>query len=267
MISSDPRPPAVTGHRVTFVRVLAAEWTKLSGLRWMPWLMTVTVVAATVLALVLSLFARVGTPALELTTSGHLAAQLGLLALGALIGSGEFSTGTCRSTFTAVPRRLPVLMAQMLLTAGIAAVTATLALVGAHLATADHQGFPALGTEPSQTLRISVGFVLQLTLVALLGLGTGALVRSPAAALTTLVVLFVVLEQFLVANPGPVADTVRALTPGSGTRLFADQTGLDDLAAGAGPELGAWGGGAVLAGWTSLVLLAAAYRLRRHDVT
>ncbi len=258
-------------NAVTLPRVLHAEWTKLASLTSTTWLVVGTVVAAVALAFGLSLFTGPGdvVTASSLVSSGSLLAQLGVLVLGVLVGAGDFSTGTSLTTFAAVPRRLPVLVAQVLVTAAVALVTGSAAFVASVLVTTGARGDAGLSWDVSDpgTSRVAAGYVLFLTGVAVLGVGSGALLRRPTAALTTGVVVFVVVDRVLAANPGAVTDTVRALLPGSGTRMFADDPQLAALAAGPGPDLGAWGGGLVLGGWCAVVVLLAGYRLVRRDLT
>ena len=50
---------------------------------------------------------------LDIALAGVNVAQLAIAVLGVLLISGEYSTGSIRSTFTAVPKRLPVLWAKL----------------------------------------------------------------------------------------------------------------------------------------------------------
>ncbi len=256
---------------VTAGRVLRAESTKLLSVPAHVWLALGTVVAAAVTAYGLGLFVRPGDARSGswVVTSGFVLAQVGFLVLGALVGSGEHTTGTARATFTAVPRRLPVLGGQTVVTAGAAFATAVLALGASWLATAGVRaaGGPGVDLAVPGTTRALAGFVLASVAVALLGLGLGALLRRPADAIVGGIVLAVVGDHLLAANPGPVTDTVRALLPSAGARLLQDDAALAALDdATRGPRLGVWGGGVVVAAWVVVVLAAAAYRLRRHDV-
>lgn len=256
-------------HRVravTFPRVLAGEWSKLTSVSSTFWIAAGTVVAGVSLAFGLGLFVRTGdaVSGLSLAVSGVLFAQLGVLVLGVLVGAGEFSTGTAVTTFAAVPRRLPVLAAQVVVTVAVALVVAVLTLVASVLVTGAARGAAGVPFDLGEpgTVRGAAGFVLYLAGISLFGLGLGALLRRPAAALVTGVVVLVVVDQVLATNPGRLADTVRALLPGSGTHMFDP-----DALTGQGPDLGTWGGGLVLLGWVVAVLASAAYRLRRHDIT
>lgn len=264
-----PGMPARRG--VTPARVLAAEWTKLTSLRSTGWLALGTVAAAAATASGLALFVRAddGRSGTWVVTSGSVLAQVGVLVLGVLVGTAEHSTGTARATFTAVPRRLPVLAGQAAVTAAVALATAAAALGASFLATAGSRAAVPLPVDVGQpgTVRALVGYLLLHTGVALLGLGLGSLLWRPADALVTGMLLVVVLDPMLATNPGRVTDTLRALLPGAGGRLVQDDAALAALdAATRGPQLGTWGGGVVLAAWVVVALAAAAYRLRRHDV-
>ena len=258
---------------VTLTRVLASEWTKVAGLGWTLWVPLATVLVAAVMPLGLGLFARPGdgTTAAGLVVSGVVLAQLGTLVLGVLVGTSDFSTSTAATTYTAVPRRLPVLAAQVGLTTGLALVSSLAALGASVLVTTAQSGRTGLMLDLAAdggTARALAGVVLYLTAVTLLGLGLGALVRRPAGALVAGVALLVVADRVLAANPGRVADTVRALLPGVGTRLVETDARLAVTeTASLGPHLGTWGAGLVLAAWVGGVLVAAGARLRRGDVT
>lgn len=261
--------PARTGP--SGLRVLVAEWTKLTSVRSNGWLALGTVAAAAGTAYGLGLFVRPedGRSGSWVVTSGFVLAQVGFLVLGVLVGTSEHTTGTARTTFAAVPRRLPVLAAQVQVTLAAALTTASVALGASYLATVGVRAAdaPPLDLAVPGTSRALLGFVLASAGVALLGLGLGALLRHPGAAIVGGVMLALVGDRLLAANPGQVTDTLRAFLPSSGSRLIQDDAALAAQdAATLGPQLGVWGGGAVIAAWVLVLLGAAAYRLRWHDV-
>ena len=273
MAATTPTPAVRLADRspVTLRRVLAAEWDKLTSLRATGWLALATVAAAAASAWALGLFARPdgGAPGASVAVAGYVLAQLGFLVLGATTGAGEFRTGAARVTFVAVPRRIPVLVAQVLVTTAVAALTAAVALGAALAATAGQRAATGLVLDAAdpETARLLGGFVLYQTGVALVGLGLGALLRRPDAALVAGVVLVVVLDHLLATNPGRVADTTRALLPGAGARLLQGDERLAALdATTLGLHVGPWAGALVLAAWAVVLLVAAGIRLRRHDV-
>ncbi len=267
------RPPRGAPARPgpTFPRVLAAEWTKLTSVPSNPWLALGTVVVTAGTAYGLGLFVRTGDgrSGSWVVVSGFVVAQLGFLVLGAVIGTAEHTTGTARTTFTAVPRRLPVLAAQAVVVAVAAAVTAVVALGASYLATTGPRAgeAPAVDLAVPGTARALAGFVVLAVAVALLGLALGMLLRRPADAIVTGLVLVFLADFVLAANPGAATDTIRAALPSAGARLLQDDAALAALdTATHGPQLGPWGGGAVIGAWVVVAFCAAGYRLGRHDV-
>ena len=127
-----------------------------------------------------------------------------MVALGALFITAEYKRGMIRTTFTASPRRGQVLAAKVLVIGG---VTFAAGLVAAALAfplaqdTLRSNGFeppafPELSMLEGAAPRAVVGSALLLSLVAVLALAVGSLLRSSAGAITVVVVL-VILPQIL----------------------------------------------------------------------
>lgn len=279
--SSTPRRPALT-------RVLASEWTKVVSLRSPWWTAAVTVVVGGVITY-LSAQASSGDPGfqpIDSLSSGLMLAQLGPLVLGVLVGAGEFRTGAFRSTYTTVPRRWPVLVAQSLAVAGFAlgiAVLTTLACVVGILPAAASRDLPVdltVGDAPG----LVIGMVLLLVGLALLGHALGALLRRTVPALVTALVLVMVLPIVLMlasdplvaggdpaslAAPDPAAaptvvGTLNVLLPGTAGGLLTTSASSSPMDG--SPDLGPVGGGLVLAAWIAVLLVAAAVRLRARDV-
>ncbi|WP_432561680.1 ABC-2 transporter permease [Kineococcus sp. SYSU DK003] len=284
--SSSVRHTPTTRSGPSFGRVLAAEWTKLLGLRSSVAIGVATVVVTGVLT---HLFAGAASgdpgfvPTRNLTDALPLA-FLGPLVLGVLVGTGEFSTGSFRSTFAAVPRRVPVLAAQALVTAGfvlgVAVLTVGAAVLGILPAAASRDVTPDLaGAGVPQILLGSVGHLVG---TALLGLAIGVLLRRPVPALVTAFVVVVIAPVVLslavdlatgppleasaqgTTPPGTaVVNTVETFTPvGAGGVLTTPGGGGLDGA----PDLGMPGAALVLAAWVTVPLAVAAYRLRRRDL-
>ena len=283
--SSPPRRTPTTHAGPSFARVVRAEWTKLLGLRSTT---AVAVVTVAVTGGLTHLFASAASgdpgfvPTRDLTSALPLA-FLGPLVLGVLVGTGEFSAGTFRSTFAAVPRRVPVLAAQAVVTAGfvlgVGVLTVGAAVLGILPAAASRGMTPDL---PGAGVHwILLGSVCYLVGAALLGLAIGALLRRPVPALVAAIVLLligpVVLSFAAEAATGPMAvstpgnvptataavNAVETFTPvGAGAALTnPDGGGLDGA-----PDLGLPGAALVLAAWVAVPLAAAAYRLRRRDL-
>ncbi|WP_454729387.1 hypothetical protein [Cellulosimicrobium protaetiae] len=268
-------------HGPTLTRVVASEWTKLTSLRSSWWAAALTVAVSAALTYLSAQASSVdpGFDPLGSLTSGLLLAQVAPLVLGVLVGTGEHSTGTFRTTFVAVPRRWPVLAAQTVVTAAFALLTAVLAVGAAVLAlvpSARARGI-ALDLASDGTPRVLGGMALLLVAMALLGLALGALLRRPVPALTVAVLVVLVLPVALVLAADLAGDPLTA-SAGVPSAQAAVNTAVTFLPAGAGsllttegpvegaPDLGAWGGGLVLAAWVAVPLALAALRLRTRDV-
>ncbi|MDH6223587.1 MULTISPECIES: hypothetical protein [Streptomyces] len=270
------------GRGATLPRVVAAEWTKLTSLRSTWWAALASVAVSAALTY-LSANASSGDPGYDPLgdlTAGLLLTQLGPLVLGVLAGTGEFSTGGFRTTFVAVPRRWPVLAAQAAAVAGFAlpvAVASVVAAVLAVLPAASSRDLPVNLTEGSTPQELA-GTVLFLTGLSLFGLAVGALVRRAVPALVTVIGLTLVLPVVLTLAVEPTGttfaegvtpqeaavNTITTLLPSGAGGLLV--TPSDALTVPGAPDLGAVGGGLVLAAWALVPLVAAALRLRLKDV-
>lgn len=256
---------------VRWPRVLRAEWGKTVSLPPARWGVVVAVVVNAVIAAFVAYNSRYNVEAVppslvELLTLGLVATQFPVLALGVLIGATEYPTGASRSTFLAVPRRVPVLAAQGLTVAAAAALTAVAALGVTFLAILPLRGELVLALDPSdpEATRMLGGFVLYLVGSALLGTALGTLARGPAAGLVAGVVLVFLLEQIVVLLG---ASWLVAALPGWAGRLaVASDAGAAQNAAQAGVGITPWLGLGVMAVWVVVLFLVAAVRLRRSSI-
>jgi ABC-2 type transport system permease protein len=121
----------MTAAAVTQPRVVRSEWTKFITLRSTLWSlgigMLLTLAFPIIFAAVtgshwahMSPHERADRHPLDIALAGVNVAQLAIAVLGVLVITGEYSTGMIRSTFLAVPKRLPVLWAKL----GVYAVVA-----------------------------------------------------------------------------------------------------------------------------------------------
>jgi ABC-2 type transport system permease protein len=177
-----------------------------------------------------------------------------------LIISSEFSTSMIRTTFAAVPRRPLVLFAKAVVFTVVAFVVATLSafvafFVGQSIL-AGKQADVAL-SNPG-VLRAVLGAAAYLTLIGLLGLGLGTLLRRTAGAIATLFGLVLVLPALTEALPSPWNTDVGKLLPiNAGRAMFTVRPNADLLSPG--------GGLVVLLITVGVVLAAAAFVLTRRD--
>src|SRR3954454_23031533 len=117
---TQPTPVGRVDRHVTLPRVVASEWSKLWRLRSTPLVIMAAMLAMAAFGAIIGPTTRhpAGLDPEDLVASGPLQGyylgQLLIGALGVLMVSGEYSTGMVRATMAAVPRRLPVLLAKLL---------------------------------------------------------------------------------------------------------------------------------------------------------
>ncbi|MBP2216570.1 ABC transporter permease subunit [Arthrobacter sp. CAN_C5] len=211
MSSPAANPPAAAQVYPTFAGVLRGEWIKLLSLRstWWALASTAAVITLVALASAMSLSATTDDPALaqgveqmhgaEIIAGGFHFGMLTIAVLGALLITGEYATGTIRSTFAAVPSRIPVLGAKALvlivLTAAVTLVSATLSYFVTMLQLSQYDLVPAL--DDPGTWRVLGGTLYSLIAAALFSLGIATLLRSTAASVTVALTVLLLLPGTL----------------------------------------------------------------------
>ncbi|MET0932862.1 MAG: ABC transporter permease [Mycetocola sp.] len=268
-----PRMPA-SGSRspVRFSGILRSEWIKLRSLRSTVWSYAMLILVSLGLAILMAvtLNAQVTQPLPADVQVGFLAqiasfpvalGQLIVAVLGVLVISGEYSTGMIRSTFSAVPRRLPVLWAKSAVLFVSTFLVGLVATVGAYLV-----GSPILAandiaapiTDPD-VLRAIVGGALYLALVALFALGVGTAIRSSAGGIATVLGIVLILPTILQLIPADWAqDVVPYLISDAGLGLVGLQSDIPG-------SLEPWQQLAVVLGWVAASLTAGAILMKRRD--
>ncbi|MEQ4519079.1 ABC transporter permease [Pseudarthrobacter sp. B907] len=188
-------------------------------------------------------------------------AQLILGSLAVLIISSEFTTGMARSTFMAVPKRLPAFVAKLLVVTVAAFLVTALSLYLAGLAAVpilDQYGH-TLDVSSGQyyrTLLINSAYVAA---VAAIGLALGALLRNSAGGIMSLVGIFFVLPIALQIIQGDFVKELRKFIPDN---TLAPMTAAEHL-----PDtLEAWQAALVLGAWVVIPLVLAGFLLKKRDV-
>ncbi|MEW2069034.1 ABC transporter permease [Streptomyces sp. NPDC007346] len=258
-----PRP--TTPYRITPTRVLRSEWHKLRTLH-STWI-TLTTAAALILGVGLIMGGTYTSgggdsdiDTVVLTLYGSLLGQIGVIVLGILVTAGEYATGMIRSSLTAVPARLPVLWAKAAVFAAtvftVMFATALTTFATAQLFLHDTDQAASL-TDPG-VLRAVAGNAVGITLLSLIALGLGSLLRSVPGAIGAFIGGVMILPQVL--GMLPYAAVERALTyfPTQTAGVLGSATPLPNAAA-PGPALLA------LCLWVAATLATAALALRRRD--
>jgi ABC-type transport system involved in multi-copper enzyme maturation permease subunit len=221
---------------------------------------------------------QTGGDTVQMSFQGVWVGVLFMVALGALFITAEYKRGMIRTTFTASPRRGQVLAAKVLVIGG---VTFAAGLVAAALAfplaqdTLRSNGFgppafPDLSMLEGAAPRAVVGSALLLSLVAVLALAVGSLLRSSAGAITVVVVLVILPQILAFALPLPASEWLLRLTPAAAFAIQQGVTYYPQVDHHCLPETGCypltpWNGLAVLVAYVAVALALAVWRLRRRD--
>jgi ABC-2 type transport system permease protein len=240
--------------------MLRSEWTKLRTLRATWWCVAVYVVVVLAfgwLAAAVTDQAPSAGVAVASALTGFGFGQLVLVVLGVLTGATEFATGTAVASFAGVPRRTRLLLAKTTVVAFLAAAISAVLAVGCVLAARILTVVPGgLRLTDPAVLRPLVVQVAVATLVVVLAVALGALVRSTAGGIGIGLALVLVVPPLLAADG-------RRLTRQLSEILPALRVGEDPFLAG----VGAWGTGLAVAGaWALGAWMLSAVLLERRDV-
>lgn len=258
--------------RITQARVVLSEWTKLHSLRSTRW----SLAAAAVLGIGLPvLFAavtsshwgsmsaheRADRSPLDIALAGVNIAQLAIAVLGVLIVTGEYSTGMIRATFTAVPRRLPVLWAKITVfgtvTFLLALPVVLISFFASQAILARHDILQIPFSHPG-VARSVIGGAVYLVLIGVFALAVGAIVRNTAGGIACFAALFFVIPPLLNILPASWNDTISPYLPdAAGRSIFSLTHGAHSL----GPWPGFW----LFLGYTVAATAVAAALLVRRD--
>lgn len=272
--SPAPVPDPVSG-RLTFDGVLRGEWIKLLSLRSIRWSILAMLLLSWMGAGLLSFAMDSGeflTPEalpsllVQAATFGSMFTVLIMGVLGVLSITSEYASGMILSSLTAVPRRTPLLLAKALSVAALGFLVGVLSSFGGGLIAASIYGAGGFAALLESTVLVSLlGNALYLTLAALLALGVGALLRSSAGAISTIVTLFFVMTIVL---------QVMMMTGWEWLPVVADWmpanlgNTLSTVAMQGSPEPGTmtyWGALGGLAAWAAAALVPAAILFKTRD--
>jgi ABC-2 type transport system permease protein len=258
--------------RVTIGRVLWSEWVKLWSLRSTRWSFLAGVICMALVGVIaaaiqmgrwshLSLHERLTIKPIDLSLTGFDFAQLAIGVLGVLIISGEYTTGMISSSVMAVPKRLPILWSKI----GVfASVTFVLMLAASLIAFFGSQAFLGshglnVGLGSPDALRAIVGNALFLTVLGILCVAIGTLVRNSAGGISTFVGVMFILPVIFEILPASIGNAVHPYLPSSAGEAVAQAVPGEHM-------LAPWTGFALFVGYTAVAVAAAALTLKRRDV-
>jgi hypothetical protein len=161
----------------------------------------------------------------------------------------------------AVPRRLPVLWAKI---AVFASVTFVLTLVASLISFFGVQAIVAQrhlqhGLGDPHALRVVIGAALFLTVLGVLCVGLGTLVRNTAGGIASFVGLLFVLPGVVAILPSSIGNAINPYLPlNAGTAVATVR--FDDS-----HHLAPWTGFGVFCAYAAIIIVASAVALRRRD--
>jgi hypothetical protein len=168
---------------------------------------------------------RAGRHPLDIALAGVNVAQLAVAVLGVLLISAEYSTGSIRSTFIAVPKRLPVLWAKLLDYAVVSFVLMVPAVLASFFASQailhNIQRLQISFTQPG-VARAVIGSAVYVVLVGIFALSIGAIVRNTAGGIATFAAIFFVLPPLMFTLPTSWNNAISQYLPSeAGRQIFA----------------------------------------------
>ncbi len=272
--------PASPGPGPSFLRVLNSEFIKFRTL-----LSTLILLGSTMLVMVgfgalaalstgqfreqmasdpaaaAQMAAQGGDIAVTAPTSGVVFAQLILGSLGVLLMSSEFTTGMARSTFAAVPKRIPAFVAKFLVVGVVSFVLTGVSTLLAGLMSVPILDNYDLGLDlaSSQSVKLLIVNSLYVAAVATIGMSLGSIIRNSAGGIMSLVGLFFVVPIAFQLIPGEFFEEARKYLPGNTVDALTAVNHVDGT-------LEAWQAALVLGAWVVVPAVLAMILLKKRDV-
>jgi ABC-type transport system involved in multi-copper enzyme maturation permease subunit len=261
------RGETVASYPVTLRRAIVSEWVKFRTLRSTIAVLGASVLGILAIAMIVAYNTRHLTANLQpddhvasSTLQGYYLGQLLIGALGVLFVTGEYSTGMIRSTLAAVPKRLPVLWAKLIVFVTVTAISMIIVCLVAFLAA---QGFiskyrTGYSLADPGVLRVVIGTGVYLTLIGVLGAMIGWIVRSTPGSLVAYIAVILVVPVLFGNVLGSWGKHVAQFLPSNAGGSFVSTIRES-------PSLAPWAGLGVLVVWVVAGVAVAAIQLRRRN--
>jgi ABC-2 type transport system permease protein len=251
---------------ITYGRAVKSEWIKFRSLRSSWAVLGAAVFGILVVGLVIAYNTRhltANQDHADLTAtaplSGYHLGQLLIGALGVMFVSSEFATGMIRSTFAAVPKRLPVLCAKLTVFTLVSAIVMIPTCVVTFLVSQAviSQARPGYSLLASGVLRLVVSTGVYVVAVGVIGQLIAWCVRSTPGTLVSYYGLMLVVPLML-GLFGHTGQRLAQFTPSKAGDVLVS-------AAPESPHLSIGASVLTLVGWAVAGLVAALVTLRRRD--
>lgn len=276
-ITNPGRRAATIPSRLNFLRLLRAEWIKLTSLRSSVILLLSAVAAmigvaalgawgVTVLLsqdAMAAMSQNLQSVALAIPASGIVLGQLLIGSLAVIQVGSEYGTGLIRASFTASPRRISNVLAKTAVMAVTAFITGLLGGLGSYLVAQPFLSGHGLAfsLDADGVIPSILNLGASLALVSVMAIGIGYLLRSSAAGIT--VTLGVLLVLPIVAGiagmfNASILELGRYLPSSAATQMVAITTGAGEFTQGQGALL--------LLAWAAVPMFAGLAAVKTRDV-
>jgi ABC-2 type transport system permease protein len=221
-----PLSPASGGTPSAVLAALNAERIKLTTIRSPLWSAGVAAVLSLGVAALQgsSAYGAAGLPPEKAVTGVAVFGVPVMMVLSAMTMTGEYRSGTIRTTFAAIPNRTLVLVAKMVVAALFSAIFIAVMVIGSAIV-AQSASTPLLGERLSLAevgvWRLAGELALFAALAAVLGVAVGALLRYAAGAVAVLLLWPLVVEPIL-GNMPNLGSEVGPYLPFGNAFVFAD---------------------------------------------
>ena len=186
--------------------------------------------------------------------------QLAISVLGVIVITSEYSSGAIRSSLLAVPRRLEMLAAKVIVFAALILVVSAVTVFAVFfISTSILSADVSITLGQPGVLRATIGGILYLALVGLFALPIGGLIRHTAGAIATVSGLILVVPPLVSLIPSTIGAHVHAYLPTAAGVLIA-QTAQQS-----GDLLSPWQGFGVFCLWVAVLLALGGWLLVRRD--
>lgn len=265
-----PARAGTASRPATYRDTLRSEWTKFRSVQASYWSLLIGAVLGIGLgALISGLSAHryrqdpglhIGWNATDHSLRSLLIAQLAFAVLGVITVTSEYSTGMIRTSLTAVPKRIRMMSAKLVVFTGVVLVAGQVIAfatfgIGQMLI---HGNAPSASLGQHLVLRAVIGAGLYLALLGLLGGAFAVLLRNAAAGIAVMVALLFVLPGIAQALPSNWSQPIEQWWPTNAGQQVA-MTIRDSH------TLPAWAGFGWMALFTAVVVTVSFVWLQRRD--
>lgn len=265
-----PGPP---GRRVTFREAMDSEYAKIRSVRSTWWTLLISLLVSVGISFLIAAVTSANwdslTPAdrasmdMSAVVSGVYFGVLVTGVLGVLVVATEYGTGMMRTSLTAFPRRgtlfaaKAVVLGTVVLLLGLVIAFASYGLAAPFFS---RHGVD-LSLSKAANLRALLAVPVYLTLVSLMGLALGFLLRHTAAAISSLVGLMFVIPIITNFLPGSIGKDINKIVPSNaGAAMMTTRQPVNGT-----EHLSPLGGFVALLVWTAVLLVPALLFFRKRD--